>query len=235
MLRYSQFPVIIVAILSIDFERDWRHFPAMPDLVAWLDSLFAAEPTKTNAELADALGLNKSAVTRIRNGERQIKAAEIPVICAFFDAASPFGTPGGLAEEEAPFDGAPAGNAPVYRSFAEDGYWRLDRSADPIDERPRAPHFGRAAMVFGLYAPDDAMSPRFKPGEIVWVDPARPARAGEEALFVEAAAIGGAERALLGAYEGERDGRHRYLQYRDGTQHSLDAQKWKALHVLPRY
>lgn len=44
------------------------------------------KPGKTKGGLAKALGRQPSAVTALLNGEREIKAKEIPVIRAYFDA-----------------------------------------------------------------------------------------------------------------------------------------------------
>jgi SOS-response transcriptional repressor LexA len=41
------------------------------------------EKNKTQSQLADALGRDKSAITNLLQGKRQLKASEIPVIAAF--------------------------------------------------------------------------------------------------------------------------------------------------------
>lgn len=205
----------------------------MSDLVAWMLEKLAEDRSRTRSGLAYTLGVDKSVVTRMMARERQIKANEIPAIAKYFGELPPFG----FAESPS-FFASPErkSQAPVYRAAPSmNGMWFLHRHAEPIDWRPRAPHFERAATVFGFYAPDDAMAPRYKPGEIVWVDPHRPARTGEDALFVEAAGKSGPERAILGELIGAEDGEHILIQHRDRQEKRLRLQRWPALHVLPRY
>lgn len=68
---------------------------------------------KTQSELAAALGRDKSAITNLLHGRRQLKAQEIPVIATFLGVseAQVLGTEplNGLAEpERIPFQGAPS-------------------------------------------------------------------------------------------------------------------------------
>lgn len=205
----------------------------MSDLVEWMRGKLAEDRSKTRSGLADTLGVDKSVITRMMAGERQIKANEIPAIAEYFGELPPFG----FAESPAPFAGPERKSlAPVYRAApALNGVWFLHRCAEPIDWRPRSPHFERAATVLGFYTPDDVMAPRYKPGEIVWVDPYRPARVGEDALFVESAGTNGPERVVLGELVGLEDGEHILIQHRDRQEKRLRQQRWPALHVLPRY
>lgn len=50
----------------------------------WLKTLFENNPQKTQSALAKVLGVQPAAVTRILQGEREIKAREIAVIRQFF-------------------------------------------------------------------------------------------------------------------------------------------------------
>lgn len=206
----------------------------MPDLVAWMLEKLKEDRSKTRAGLAARLGVDKSVVTRMMAGGRQIKVSEVAAIAEYFGALPPVG----LAEEAAPFAGREHGPAmaPVYRAASDgSGDWLLYRYADPIDWRPRAPHFERAAKVFGLYAPDDAMAPRYKPGEIVWVNPLRPARLGDDALFAECKGKRSPERVVLGEFKGDAGGDHIFVQHKDDAERRLRAQHWSAMHVFPRY
>lgn len=206
----------------------------MSELVAWMLKKLSEDRAKTRTGLAERIGVDKSVVSRMMAGGRQIKVSEISAIADYFGEMPPIG----FSEEAAPFgDQNPAPPlAPVYRAAGGDnGNWMLHRHAEPIDWRPRAPHFERAATVLGFYTPDDAMAPRYKPGEIVWVDPHRPARAGEDALFVEAAGRNGPERVILGELIGAEGGEYILIQHKDRQERRLRAQRWPALHVLPRY
>lgn len=180
------------------------------------------------------LGVDKSVVTRMLGGERQIKASEIAAIAEYFGEWPPIG----FSEGAAPFEGpkeAPA-LAPIYRvAPSGDGKWTLHRHAEPIDWRARAPHFERAANVFGFYAPDDSMAPRFKPGEIVWVDPHRPARPGDDALFVHKSAPRAPEPVILGELEEANEEGFKVIQHKDSRTHQLSTRRWSAMHVFPRY
>ncbi|MCB1651972.1 MAG: hypothetical protein KDI46_07970 [Alphaproteobacteria bacterium] len=54
------------------------------DYSQWLQAQFAASPDKSKAELARALGLEPSAVSKILSGSRQIKAHEYALMRRFF-------------------------------------------------------------------------------------------------------------------------------------------------------
>lgn len=205
----------------------------MSDLVEWMLEKLAEDRSRTRSGLADSLGVDKSVITRMMARERQIKANEIPAIAEYFGELPPFG----FAESPSFFTGPERKSlAPVYRAASSlNGMWFLHRHAEPIDWRPRAPHFERAATVLGFYTPDDAMAPRYKTGEIVWVDPHRPVRVGEDALFVEAAGTNGPERVILGELIGAVGGEHILIQHKDRQEKRLRTLRWPALHVLPRY
>lgn len=206
----------------------------MSDLVAWMLQKLAEDRSRTRAGLAGRLGVDRSAVTRMLARERQIKASEIQGIAEYFGEMPTFG----FSEGQAPFVGpdSPPALVPVYRDSGRgDGSWLLHRHVEPIDWRPRAPHFGRAASIFGFYAPDDAMAPRYKPGEIVWIDPNRSASPSEDALFVENSSERGAERVMLGELRGLQGGDHVFIQHKDKEERRLRAKRWTALHILPRY
>ena len=48
-----------------------------------------AKPGKTQRGLANALGLDPSAVSRLLTGGRQLRAAEIPMVAAYLDSSAP--------------------------------------------------------------------------------------------------------------------------------------------------
>ncbi len=100
---------------------------------------------KTQSQLAEALGRDKSAITNLLQGKRQLKASEIPVIAAFLgvhethvlgmpDAPAPKPvTDGGLQEAvRIPFQGAPS--AQTLRSgqiVEENGRYYYEETALP--------------------------------------------------------------------------------------------------------
>lgn len=206
----------------------------MPSQVDWIKAALERDPTKTRAGIAEALGVDKSAVTRLLSGERQLKFHEAEKIAAYLGAPAP----SGLADRERAFagEGQPAAAAPIYRAaLGAAGKWTISRHEAPIDWRPRAPHFLNAAAVFGFYAPDDAMAPRFMAGEIVWVDPARPARRGDDALLIERRRGKGPETMVLAALTAMSAATIEGRQYRDDNAVRFDARRWTAMHVLARY
>ena len=166
------------------------------DYATWTKNQLARDRTKTQAGLARRLRLNKSAVSRMLSGERKITASELDEIIAYLGVAHPHSTMAGnpsdrgFADPAAEFRGAdrehpaPRPCAPIYATtFRSDGQWSLDRG-EAIDWRQKAHGHETAVRLFGFYAPDDTMAPRFKRGEIVWVDPGRPAVQGKDALLM---------------------------------------------------
>ncbi len=226
----------------------------MPDYVEWTRSAFDRHPEKKKKDLADVLEIDKSAVTRLLKGERRIQLHELKLIADFFgepippeflgsdDAKSaranrrPANTAFGFAEDAAAFEGRAAVSlAPVIKAQVNDsGEWLISRHLEPIDYRPRAPHFRNAAMVFGFYVPNDDAAPRFKAGEVAWIDPARPASVGEDAAMIERKP-GAPQRVILG--EMKRSAKIGFVirLYPDRRDRSFEAAEWEALHVLPRY
>lgn len=227
---------------------------------AWIRAEFAANPSKTQAGLAAALGLDRSQVTRLLKAAREIKARELPLIAAYFGTSVPTEeelaiyargsvpasgrtrrnrrtAAGGFAEDAAAFAGPPGpALAPVFDICSDaPGEWLIMRHLEPVDRLPRAPHFENAARVFGFYAPDDSMAPRFRPGEIVWVDPARPAAPGEDAAAVQRGRADAPARIVLGELR-SRTAREAVLhQYKERKDRRLPAAAWALMRVLPRY
>lgn len=217
------------------------------ELILWIKSALRRTPGKTQAGLAAALGIDASAVSKMLKGKRSIRASEIAPITAYLEQ-SPLAVPSlggasihGLEESHATFAhlSPPPSLAPIYevrpgRQEAA-GRWLLLRNEPPIDLRPRAPHFAGSSRVFGLYAPDDAMRPRFRRGETVWIDPARPISEGDDALFVRSIGMGRPDIVIIGEYKGASRGRLHYVQHAEREEKSLPQKGWEVLHALPRY
>ncbi len=217
------------------------------ELILWIKSALRRTPGKTQAGLAGAIGVDASAVSKMLNGKRRIRASEIAAIANYLEQ-SPAAVPGigltsvpGLEEGPTPFAHQEVYPplAPIYevrpgRQEAA-GKWLLLRNEPPIDVRPRAPNFAGSSRVFGLYAPDDAMRPRFRRGETVWIDPARPVSEGDDALFVRSVGVGRPEIIIIGEYRGAARGRLHYVQHAEPDVKSLPEKGWQALHALPRY
>lgn len=166
--------------------------------IQWILDALAQDAAKTRKGLGEAINLDKTGVSKMLSGKRALKMREGVKIAAYLGVSSP----AGFAEEAPPFNLERKGarDAPIFRVSAEQAepFWRLHRRDGPIDWKSRGPHFAGATQVFGFYAPDEAMAPRFKRGELTFVDPARLAGPGDDALFIETTSDEGPERAILG-------------------------------------
>jgi transcriptional regulator with XRE-family HTH domain len=204
--------------------------------IDWIIEALARDRTKTKSGLAEALNIDKSGVSRMLRGERRLKFEEAQRAADYL-GVSPGG---GFAESEAAaFESEPParrddGTAPLYKAAAgENGLWIIDRTAI-IERRPRAPEFAGAELVFGFYAPDDAMAPRFYTGEVVWMNPARPAAAGEDAVLMEDADDPTALKLYLCFLKEKTATRFAGVQHGRGETLSVPARGWQAAHVYAR-
>ena len=199
----------------------------MSDIAAWMRERFSADKSKRMAHLADRLGLHRSAVSRMLAGARQIKVQEIPTIAEFFGERPPIG----FAEEGIEFRGAQR-LAPVRRASVAAEGWLLHLDEPPIDHRPRSPHFANAASVFGFYAPDDIAAPRYRAGEMIFVDPERPLRPGDDAVFVDQSGRS-PRRADIGVLRMRTRTELVFADYQ-GRERRLPGRRWRGMLVVPR-
>ncbi|MEO1136299.1 MAG: helix-turn-helix transcriptional regulator, partial [Pseudomonadota bacterium] len=144
--------------------------PIMQREVDWIIDALARDPAKTRTGLAHALNIDKSGVSRLLKGDRRLKYEEAQLAAAYLGV-----TPGGgasatgLAEDPADYasssnSGVDLATAPLFRAeTSNDGFWRLEKSA-LIERRPRLPQFSGAQDVFGFYAPENSMAPRYHAG-----------------------------------------------------------------------
>jgi len=202
-------------------------------VINWIKAELDTNPDKTRSGLARALGIDRSAVTRLMDGKRQLKFNEAHKAATYLGAEPP----SGFFEEGEAFTPAPGpALAPLYSVKSErDGFWLLDRRGPPVDRKPKAPAFAGAAGVFGFYAPDDAMAPRFKTGEIVWVDPARPVTPRGDILLVRKGAAKGKETVILCELLDAQETEWLIVQHTTAEPQYLPHKDWLALHVLPRF
>jgi hypothetical protein len=198
----------------------------MFDPLVWLKDNFDKQPTRLRRELAEHLNLHPSNITRIMNGERPIKADELPRIADFFGVPSPLG----FAESATPF--APLALAPIHAAASGRNHWLIDRRGRPIDHLPRPSSTPNAQSLFGLYAPDQAAAPRYRMGELIWVDGARPPRIGDDALVIETA--NGAARAAIGEFRGTQAKSLVLARFKDNSERRLDRANWTPFRLLPR-
>lgn len=204
--------------------------------VQWILDALAADRTKTRKGLGDAIGIDRSGVTRLLKGERALKMRESFMIAEYLGVAGPFG----FAEEQAPFTrhGSTLALAPIYRVSEDESseeFWRLHRNEPPVDHRPKAPILASATLVFGLYARDDSMAPRYKAGELIFVDPARPIAAGDDALFTSVLPQTNAERAIVGELVSATPSQFTIKQHARAGEKRLAARTWTASLIVRCY
>lgn len=204
--------------------------------VQWILDALQRDRTKSRKGIGDAINIDKTGVSRLLNGARALKMREGLKIAEYLGVAAPIG----FSEDEASFDHSSRPSpAPIYRSSLADESptpgWRLYRSEQPIDYRPKAAHFASAALVFGIYAQDDSMAPRFKPGELIFVDPSRPITPGDDVLFIARRKQGEAERAVIGELVSATPATFTYIQHVRKGERRLPAKTWTANLILKGY
>lgn len=212
--------------------------------VQWIINALNRNPEKTRSGIARALNVDKSAVTRLLAGERLLKFHEAQKIAEYLEIQLPLG----LSLRSATYDAGTASaieadrdpnieaTAPIYDVRKDyEGDYAMARHEEPIDWKLRAPHFLKAAKVFGIYVPDNAMAPRFKPGEIAWVDPGRPVRPGDDVLLVKKRSGKGLEKITLGELVKATSRKATIIQHRDQLEDARPLNAWTILHVMARY
>jgi len=180
---------------------------------------------KTQRDLARALDLDPAAVSRIIKGDRRLLADELTRILDFLGPEG-VAVPGGPALELARSPGEAA--APWYAGRGSETRdpavaIRQDFSALPkdvqvlgttvggaagdfelngetVDWVRRPPGIAGTKGAFALYVQGDSMVPWRKPGDLVYVNPARPPRIGDHVVVELKAASGEARPAFVKLY-----------------------------------
>lgn len=145
---------------------------------------------KSGRGLAEALGVNPSQITRMLKGERLIKAHEIPTIEAYLGVSLSPNTPQTArvsevapapvqfpSRSEMPLDVPVRGTAVGGES---DGFLFEN---DTIDYVRRPPGIAKTKDVFALYVRGMSMAPRFEEGDLIYLNPHLPARAGDDVVI----------------------------------------------------
>lgn len=127
----------------------------------WLQTQFRLNPEKSKAELAEALGLDRPAVSKILAGTRQIKAAEYAAMRRFFGLPvdGERAAKGGQSVTLQPLAPGLADGA----ASADDG-WVMPASV--LAQRTR----GKPENIRIFTVQERAMAPDLLPGETVLVD-----------------------------------------------------------------
>ena len=201
--------------------------------IQWILDALQRDKTKSRKGVGEAINIDKTGVSRLLSGARSLKMREGIKIAEYLGVLAPFG----LAEDETPFTPAPKPSlAPVYRA-AKGGAgapatFRIFRSERPVDFKPKAAQFASAAQIFGIYVPDDLMAPRFKPGELIFVDPSRPITPTDDILFIAKRAAPDGERALIGELAAATAAQFSYIQHGKKGAFRLPAKTWTAALIL---
>jgi len=106
----------------------------------------------------------------------------------------------GRAESPAGIDG----QMPIYGS-AEGGMFGMTVTFTPIEFVRRPGPLARVPGAFGLYMVGTAMAPKYQPGDLLLIHPARPAAPQDHVLAVRAITSGPAD-AAIGRHLGRVDG-----------------------------
>jgi transcriptional regulator with XRE-family HTH domain len=160
---------------------------------------------KTQRGLAKALELDPSAVSRLLEGTRQLKAQEIPHIMEFFQAPPTKSEMVGRAEKETRklsattegFGGPapeqlerhrtppgprpkarPSPDLPVLGPLAIDRHGFYVLGGDVAERRPCPPQLVGVPGAYALFVPDNRLAPRYRAGEVIYVHPSRPPTVG---------------------------------------------------------
>lgn len=165
----------------------------------WIDAEWIRvrlhESGRTQRELAKALSVDASAISRLLDGRRQLKAHEIPIVVEFFSSAATV-TGNVAATPNPPVEAAPqtararpgpsqarqrttsTTEMPVYGPLTRgtDDEYFLEGIAG--EYRPRPPQLSGVAGAFALFLPDDELAPRYRAGEVIYVHPSKPPLSG---------------------------------------------------------
>lgn len=170
-----------------------------------------AKPGKTQRGLANALGLDPSAVSRLLTGGRQLRAAEIPVVSAYLDSSAPSAlsdpivaprseAPTKPNQRPAPTHWIGARDLPVMGTVVagSDGMFLMNGEVHDYIERP--PSLQGVTNAYAVYVADTSMVPRYFPGETLHIHPGRAIASGDDSFVVvqiKPEADGEAPRALV--------------------------------------
>jgi len=194
-------------------------------------------PGFTQRGLAAAMGIDPAAVTRTLQGKRQIKAAEVPKILAYFKAAP---GAGGTAPEVLPAFQSTRGllsdsaELPVLGS-AEGGQGAMVIDSNPVDYVKRPEPLFNVRGAFAVYVTGDSMSPAYEHGDMLLIHPAKPVRGQDDCLFVRQHQDGGMD-ALVKRLIRQTPASWHVKQYNPGKEFDLERAVWQqAMLVVGKY
>ena len=166
-----------IAFFTLENVCELRKLIAMS--TQWIKQRLA-ELRKSQADLAQALGLDASAVSRMIKGERQIKADELTKLARLLHL-TPEQAMHRLNEPESD-DGqrylADAhGPIPVYRGAeAGEDDDLLFEEGGPGETIARPPVLDGVKGAFAVWCQGSSMEPKYEPGQRLYVHPNKPLR-----------------------------------------------------------
>lgn len=154
----------------------------------WLSNQLASSG-KSQADLARYLGVASTTVNKMVKGRRKILASEAEKMRRFFagdaETLAPVSrttaAPNIDASLNPPLRSTMPRNVPILGTVSGGGGF-FQMNGDPIDWARRPPRLEGRADVFGAYVEDLSMVPRYEPGELVFIERARPPAPGDHVV-----------------------------------------------------
>lgn len=203
----------------------------MESSIDWFRRMLS-ERQVTQAEVARATGIDETAISKMLNDRRKMDADERGLLQAFFDEHPP----AGFREDASGFIAAPSAAAPIFRAVATaSGDWLLERAGPPINLKERPPGTAAVAELYGFHAPDRKAWPRFKTGEIIWVDPTHPVGGGDDVLILSKVPKRTALKATLGEFVSATSSKIEFVDYGARESREMPASGVTRSFVLPRF
>lgn len=200
--------------------------------IEWLQRRLA-ERGLTQAEVARATSIDETAISKMLHGKRNMSAAELQRLTRLLEGSPPAT---GFGEGAAAFQSAPDTRAPIFRAVATaSGDWLLERASPPVNMKERPPGTAAVAELYGFHAPDRKAWPRFKTGEIVWVDPAHPVGEGDDVLILSKLPKRTALKAALGEFVSATASKIEFIDYGAREQREMPSSGVTRSFVLPRF
>jgi transcriptional regulator with XRE-family HTH domain len=217
--------------LAIDRKTRRTQFDPMEQPIEWFRRMLA-ERRVTQAAIARATGIDETAISKMLNGRRKMDAGELGLLQAFFDERPP----AGFREDAPGFKTAPSPTAPIFRAVATaGGDWLIARASPPINMKERPPGTAAIAELYGFHAPDRRAWPRFKTGEIVWVDPTHPAGEGDDVLILTKIPKRAELKAMLGEFVSATSSKIEFIDYSTRESRETPSTGVTRSFILPRF
>lgn len=143
--------------------------------IGWLKAELDKRGRGAKGELARALDLNDSAISKILGGRRSVTSNEADKIRAFFGASQP-------AAQELVI--LPSADVPVLgTALGGDGNGDFLLNGQPLHYVKRPAKFAGRDDLFALYASGSSMEPRYLGGELIFCERRRAPAIGDHVVI----------------------------------------------------